>query len=377
MRRRIAASLVLVISAFVLLVGCGPSSDELAAVEYGPLALEGWNVSTPAEQGIEPALVAGMYFDAGQLDTLYSLLVVKNGYLVAERYFNKGAVDQKGRLQSATKSFTSALVGIALEQGYLSSVDQKMLEFFPEIADQVTDPRKHDITIRQMCQMRTGFPREEADAALWQGLLSGVYPPLIEEFPLVADPGTEFNYSNLTSNWLGIIVDRVTGMSLKAFGQKHLFPLIGTEAGEWGQDAEGHNNGCGDLHMTPRDAARFGLMYLNEGSYNGVQVLPTDWVRDSLNTYSVNEAFVKKVGKFRDIGYGYQWWSAMTGDHRVNFAWGHGGQLIVLVDELDLVVVTTSYPFWLEHNDESWKNEKAIIELVSNFVESLPTEFRL
>ena len=361
--------------AVLLFVGCGPSPEELAAVDFSPLHAEGWEVSTPAERGLDPGLIAQAYYNAAELDTLYSLLVVKDGFLVAEKYFNEGSVDQKDRLQSATKSYTSALVGIALEQGYLSSVDQKMLEFFPEIADTVTDPRKEEITLRQMLQMRSGYPSEETDAALWQGLLSGVYAPLIEEFPLIADPGTEFNYSNLTSNWLGIIVDRVSGMSLKAFAEAHLFPLVDTEVGEWGQDAEGHNNGCGDLHLTPRDAAKFGLMYLDEGMYDGKQVVPADWVRDSLKTHSVNEAFVKKVGKFHDIGYGYHWWSANVGDRHVNFAWGHGGQLIVLVDDLDMVVVTTSYPFWLEHNDESWKNEKAIMTMVSNFVDTLPTAF--
>ena len=371
-RHHVVLALTSLTLAALLLVGCGPSPEELAAVDYSPLPVAGWEVSTPAEQGLSSSLVAEAYYDAAELDTLYSLLVVKNGYLVAEKYFYDGAVDQKDRLQSATKSYTSALVGIALEQGYLSSVDQRMLGFFLEVAGSITDARKEQITIRQMLQMRAGYPPEETDAALWQGLLSGVYPPLIEEFPLVADPGTEFNYSNLTSNWLGIIVDRVTGMNLKAFGQQYLFPFIDTVPGEWGQDAEGHNNGCGDLHVTPRDAAKFGLMYLDGGMYDGVQVLPADWVRDSLKTYSVNEAFVKRVGKFHDIGYGYQWWSANVGDRHVNFAWGHGGQLIVLVDDLDMVVVTTSYPFWLEHNDESWKNEKAIMTMVSNFVDSLP-----
>lgn len=371
-RQHVVLTLALLTLAVLLPVGCGPSPEQLAAVDYSPLHAEGWEVSTPAERGLDPGLIAQACYNAAELDTLYSLLIVKDGFLVAEKYFNEGSVDQKDRLQSATKSYTSALVGIALEQGYLSSVDQKMLEFFPEIADTVTDPRKEEITLRQMLQMRTGYPSEETDAALWQGLLSGVYAPLIEEFPLVADPGTEFNYSNLTSNWLGIIVDRVSGMSLKAFGEAHLFPLVDTEAGEWGQDAEGHNNGCGDLQLTPRNAAKFGLMYLDEGMYDGKQVVPADWVRDSLKTYSVNEAFVKKVGKLREIGYGYQWWSANAGERHVNFAWGHGGQLIVLVDDLDMVVVTTSYPFWLEHNDESWKNEKAIMTMVSNFVDSLP-----
>ena len=373
------ASVVLILS---MLVGCGPSgpsTEDLLAVEYTPLPEDDWEVSTPAEQGLDPMLVAELYYNADRLETIYSLLVIKNGYLVAEGYFNEGSVEQKDRLQSVTKSYTSALVGIALEQGYLSSVDQKMLDFFPEVAGQVTDPRKEQITIRDLLQMRAGYPWEETDPALWDGLLSGHYPPLIEEFPLIADPGTEFNYSNLSSNWLGIIVDRVTGMNLKSFAEEHLFLPIGAEAGEWGTDAEGHNNGCADLHFSARDAAKFGLLYLNDGVYEGNQVIPTDWVHDSLQRYSEN---INATGGFpanwglsiSDIGYGYQWWSAKAGDHRLDFAWGHGGQFIVLVDELDMVIVLTSYPFWLQHDEESWKHELANINLVGKFIKSLPSE---
>ena len=280
-------------------------------------------------------------------------------------------------LQSATKSYTSALVGIALDQGCLSSVDQNMMDFFPEVAGQITDPRKEQITIRQMLQMRAGYPSEETDPVLWEGLLSGHYPPLIEDFPLIADPGTEFHYSNLTSNWLGIIVARVCGTNLKSYAEEHLFLPIGAEVGDWGQDAEGHNNGCGDLHFAARDAARIGLLYLNDGEYEGNQIVPADWVHDSLQTYSENinasGAFPANWGlSFRDVGYGYQWWSAEAGDHHFDLAWGHGGQLIVLVDEFDMVIAVTAYPFYLEHNDQAWKHEKANLNLVSEFISSLP-----
>jgi CubicO group peptidase (beta-lactamase class C family) len=373
-RRRSFLLFVIVILVLLSLVGCGPSTADLEAVDYTPLPGDDWEVSTPAEQGLDPMLVAEMYYNAAELETIYSLLVIKNGYLIAEDYFNEGSVDQKDRLQSATKSYTSALVGIALEQGCLSSVDQKMLNFFPEVAGKITDPRKEQITIRNMLEMRGGYPNEETHQDLWAGLLSGHYPPLIEEFSLVSDPGTRFHYSNLTSNWLGIIVDRTCGMNLKAYADEHLFSPLDVKAGEWGQDAEGHNNGCGDLHLTARDAGKFGLLYLNDGVYKGNQIVPADWVHNSLQTYSVNEAFVKKVGHFRDIGYGYHWWSANAGEHHVNFAWGHGGQLIVLVDEFDMVIVTTSYPFWKEHSDQSWNHEKAIITMVSEFVNSLPSE---
>ena len=374
----------LLIVAIVFLVmsvlpSSGPSIEDLLAVDYTPLPGDDWKVSTPAEQGLDPMLVAELYYNAAELETIYSLLVVKNGYLIAEDYFNDGSVDQKDRLQSVTKSYTSALVGIALEQGYLSSVDQKMLDFFPEVADQITDPRKEQITIRHLLQMRAGYPWEESDPALWDGLLSGHYPPLIDEFPLIADPGTEFNYSNLSSNWLGIIVDRATGMNLKTYAEENLFLPIGVEAGEWGTDAEGHNNGCGDLHMTARDAARFGLLYLNDGKHEENQIVPADWVHDSLQRYSedvnLTGGFPVNWGlSFRDIGYGYQWWSASVGDHHFDYAAGHGGQLIVLLDEFDMVVVTTSYPFWLQHDAESWKHELAIMNLVGEFIGSLPTE---
>jgi CubicO group peptidase (beta-lactamase class C family) len=269
------------------------------------------------------------------------------------------------------------LAGIALEQGCLSSVDQKMLDFFPEVAGQITDARKEKITIRQLLQMRAGYPWEETHPDLWAGLLSGYYVPLIEAFPLVDDPGTAFHYSNLTSNWLGIIVDRACGTNLKSYAEEHLFAPLGIEAGEWGTDAEGHNNGCGDLHLTPRDAAKFGLLYLNDGEYEGVRILSAGWVEDSLTAYSTSVSSGApssgRIGRyFRDVGYGYQWWSARVGDHHVDYAAGHGGQVIVLLEEYDMVIVTTADPFYLIHTGESWKNEKACFNLVSRFFDSLP-----
>jgi CubicO group peptidase (beta-lactamase class C family) len=374
----IFASVILILP--LLTGGCGgPSNEDLEAVDYAPLLRDDWKVSKPEEQGLDPMLVAEMYYNAEKLQTIYSLLVIKNDHLVAEKYFNEGSVEQKDRLQSVTKSYTSALVGIALEQGYLSSVDQKMLDFFPEMDGKVTDPRKEQITIRQMLQMRAGYPWEETDPVFWEGLLSGHYPPLIEEFPLTANPGTEFQYSNLTSNWLGIIVHRKTGTNLKSFAEEYLFQPIGVEAGEWGTDAEGHNNGCADLHFSARDAAKFGQLYINDGIFEGKQVVPADWVNDSLQQYSKN---INASGGFpanwglsiSDIGYGYQWWSAKAGDHHLDFAWGHGGQFIVLVDKLDMVIVLTSYPFWKEHNEESWKHELANLNLIGEFIKSLPSE---
>ena len=131
------ASVIFILS---ILVEASHRTEDLKTVEYMPLPRDDWKVSTPAEQRLDPKLVAELYSNAGELETLYGLLVIKNGYLIAEAYFNNRTIEQLSGRQSTTKSFTSTLVGMALSQGYLSCVEQKMMDFFPEIAGQIDDP---------------------------------------------------------------------------------------------------------------------------------------------------------------------------------------------------------------------------------------------
>lgn len=222
-------SAILILS---MLVGCGLSTEGLEAVDYTPLPGDDWKVSTPADQGLDPMIVAELYHNAAELETLYGLLVIKNGYLIAEGYFNEGAVDQLSGRQSAAKSFTSALVGIALDQGCLSSVDQRMMDYFPEFAGQIDDPRKDQITIRDLLQMRGGYPDEERTPPYFEVMFfsdNWHFVPHLVDFPLVSDPGTEFNYSNLMSHLLGVIVARACDTDLKSFAQEHLFSPIDAE----------------------------------------------------------------------------------------------------------------------------------------------------
>ena len=177
-------------------------------------------------------LVAELYYNAAELETLKALLVVKNGHLIAEGYFNGGSVEQDTRIQSVTKSYTSALVGIALEQGCLTSVDQKMMDFFPELTDQITDPRKAEIAIRDMLPMRAGYPWEESSAELFELLYTGFRPSNLVDVPLIRDPGADFDYSNLTAHLLGVIVARACETDLKSFAQEHLFEPLDVKVGD-------------------------------------------------------------------------------------------------------------------------------------------------
>jgi CubicO group peptidase (beta-lactamase class C family) len=349
------------------------SEPTRAAVRYTPAGVPGWEVSTPADQGLDTELVADLYRYAAELPSLYGLLVVKNDYLIAEAYFNGGWRGQRVALASVTKSYTSALVGIALDQGCLSSVDQTLLEFFPEFAGQIDDPRKEQITIADMLKMRSGYPWEEFMPPYLDTLVStSDWLPLIVEFPLTSDPGTEFGYSNLTAHLLAVIVARACDTSLLHYGQRYLFSPIGAQVGDWPRDAHGYYYGSGDISFTARDAAKFGLLYLNDGEHAGNQVVPAGWVQDSLQRYSQN-LYGDRLGSYlRDIGYGYLWWSGRAGGHRFSYAWGHGGNLIVLLDDLDMVVVTTANPLHGIWGQEAWQKEGAIIDLVGRFIRSIP-----
>jgi CubicO group peptidase (beta-lactamase class C family) len=371
---RIRLTLLICLLLLAILAGCGPSAEELAAVDYAPLAGDDWEVSTPEQQGLDPNLVAELYYNATDVETIKALLVIKNGKLIAEGYFHGGSVGNTQRVQSATKSFTSALVGVALDQGCLSSLDQRMIQFFPELADRIRDPRKAQITIRQLLQMRAGYPWEESSPELFELLYNGFRPSNLVDVPLVRDPGSGFDYSNLTSHLLGVVVARACGTDLKTLAEEHLFEPLGIELADWIQDWEGNYNGHADMYLTARNMAKFGLLYLNGGEYGGRQLISPEWVRESLQTYS-EDAWYFRVGRnFQDVGYGYQWWSVRARDHHYNLAWGHGGQQIVVLDDLDMVIVVKSDPLFGEHGDAPWRHEKANLNLVADFIAGLPAE---
>lgn len=364
-----------------MLAGCGPSTEDLEAVDYTPLPGDDWEVSTPAEQGIDPKLVAELYYKADELETIKGLLVVKNGKLIAEGYFNGGSVDEMFDRASATKSFTSALVGIALDQGCLSSVDQKMIDFFPEFAGELDDPRKEQITIQDLLQMRGGYPDEEYTPPYMEILYfsdNWHHIPHLVDFPLTSEPGTEFAYSNLTSHLLGVIVARACDTDLQSFAQQHLFSPINAEVGDWYPDADDYRLGSMGIFVKARDMAKFGSLFLHGGEYQGDQVISASWVMESLQRYSEGikrgGETSSKYGSFRDLGYGYQWWSAKVGNHNFNYAVGHGGNYIILLDDLDMIIITTADPMHGVFGGESWKHEGAINNLVAEFINSLPSE---
>jgi CubicO group peptidase (beta-lactamase class C family) len=370
-------ALVGVLSALVaggLLAGCasGPTAEDLATVTYAPESADGWVLSTPQEHGLDPDAVAELFWRAGQLDSIYSLTVIKDGEIVAEDFWRSGSANRSDNIQSVTKSYVGALVGLTVEDGCLPSIDEPMMTYFPELADQVRDPRKNDITIRQLLQMRAGFPWEESSEELVALLFEGFRPSSLLEVPLDRDPGTGHDYSNLSSHLLAIIVSRACDADLIDFAREHLLDPLGTPPGTWTTDWEGYRLGYTELFMSPRALARFGQMYLDGGKYDGKQIVPASWIEESWQPYT-EEGWRFKVGdNFNRTAYGYQWWIIDAGPHTYYLAWGHGGQQIAVLPEKNMVVVVTADPLYGQMGDGPWALEKDNLNLVADFIAALP-----
>ncbi len=362
----------LVLSLVVLSEGCGPSAADLASVDYTPVARDDWPVATPAEVGLDSAALARLYWRASNAETTYAVLVVKNGRLVAEQYYHGVDIDTPTNLQSATKSVLSALVGIAVDDGCIPGVHVPVMDYFPELTDSIRDPRKLDITLEHLLQMRAGFQWEEANDQLFQLLYSGYRPVHLATVELIRDPGAAMEYSNLSSHLAGIVLARACETDLLDFANEHLFGPLGVEPGEWWFSWEDYRLGMSSLHLTARDMARFGQLYLNGGTWDGVQILTPEWVDRSLAIQSENAWHIGIGANVRDLAYGYQWWTVRSGTHEYKMAWGHGGQHIVVLPEHDLVVVVKADPLESQHGGGPWKKEKENLNLVGDFIASLP-----
>ena len=312
-------------------------------------------------------ILAAAYERAAGIPSMYSMLVVRHGRLVAEGYFDTQTRTTPMPVASVCKSVLSALVGIALDEGYLVSLDQRMIDFFPDYDVPGLDRRKRDITIRHLLQMRAGYPSDSTTEFFNLLVNSRDWLQLIlVDWPLEGPPGTDWAYSNAGTHLLSGILTRATGMSLLDFANRHLFGPMGHPVHYWPRDPQGYCVGPGDVNLSPLQLALFGRMILEHGSWRGMEILEPGWVAESLEDYS--ETTWENFWPYRNIRYGYLWWYAEVDGHEVHFAWGHGGQFVTVVPSLDLVVVTTADNFLGDFSNTSWFTESSIFRMIARDV---------
>jgi CubicO group peptidase (beta-lactamase class C family) len=321
-----------------------------------------WNVSSPEAQGMNTQLLDSALEEAENSGFIDGLLVIPNGFIVAERYYNEYEKNRPHNIKSDSKSFLSALSGIALQKGYLDSLEEKVLDYFPEYIYPGMDPRKYNISIKHLLTMRMGIDREEEN--LEEVLASGNWIKAIIELPLLYDPGERMRYSSCQTHLLSAILTRACNMSTRQFARLFLTNPMGITIDDWMQDPQGNYFGGSEMYFTPREMAVLGYMYLKGGRLNGKQIVPAEWVEFTLTPSTNNPA--NEWGAWKNYNYAYLWWLGEMNDYDLFLAYGYGGQFIACFPQLELIVVSTA-DFWVDA-DTSTIQEWAIFDIISQYI---------
>jgi len=318
---------------------------------------DGWEVASLSEVEMDETAITRFINDlVNDIEhKIHSILIVKDSKLAFEEYFPGYAfylgsltdfnLETAHNIASVTKSLTSALIGLTIDHGYIPDVDQKIVSFFSEYHEQDIG-EKDEITLEHLLTMTSGLEWDEStypytDSRNYANQLSHKSDPIrfILSRPILTEPGTQFLYSSGSSNILGEIIRRATGLRADDFAREYLFSPLGISDFSWNELSNDVLYTSGDLKLRPRDMAKLGEVYLQNGRWNGQQIISEQWVEKST---------VAHICATSDLGidYGYNWWLYT---YEVNLeqiesfsASGWGGQNIIVFPSLDMVVITTA-----------------------------------
>jgi CubicO group peptidase (beta-lactamase class C family) len=376
-----AAVFSLIISA-ALAQSSGPAAGQLNLACGSPVSLDdGWATASPDSAGLDGARLCGI---AARLKetaaNAHAVVVARHGKIVFEQYFSgydepwgldagqfSFEAGTRHDMRSAAKSVISLLVGIAIDRKLIASVDEPAIRFFPEYSALKT-PGWDGITLRHLLTMSSGIKWNEnlgwTDPDNDEPHLGYEADPMryVLAKPIAAPPDAVWVYNGGGTDLLGNILERVSGKPLDAFAREALFQPLGITDWEW--KVYPKNNkiaSAGGLRLRPRDAAKIGLLVLRRGAWDGRQIVPADWLAQS-----VKPRF-QAIGYFGGLFfYGYQWWLGRSLSDGKEVTWiaamGLGGQRLFIVPDLDLVVMMTAGLYG------SGRQGHAEIDILSNFV---------
>ncbi|MEM6929432.1 MAG: serine hydrolase [Myxococcota bacterium] len=323
-----------------------------------------WTTSVPEAQGMSSARLVEMMEALHERGiVLDSLTILRNGRVVADFYPNPMfPPNHLHIINSCAKSVVSVLVGIAIDQGHLSSVQDRVVDLLG-VSGADLDARWSRLTLQHLLTMQTGLRSRDSFLYRWEGLFSMMasrdWLAHVLTLPFDAEPGTRFDYSNISTYLLSAILTKATGTDTLAFATQHLFEPLGIEGVRWETDPDGVYVGFARMWMLPHDLAKLGLLFLQHGRWGGRQIVSESWVKESLRPHARPRRYVyhrKADGRpdfvtsggfwlftnfFRPFstGYGYQWWLGPRGTYA---AIGVNGQFVMVAPEQDVVVAATN-----------------------------------
>ena len=351
-RQKYSAFICIIICLFL---SCAPRANRWGLPQYEytyqvPEKIDDdWETSDLEAEGVYPKKINELVSNIlkGDIKNIHSLLLVKNGKLIFEEYFYGYDRDTKHFQASVSKSITSILVGIAIDQKLAPDVKTKAYNFFSKYKDTKWIDQKYPITLQHLLTMTAGldwdaytYPRSYPLNTTHQMYDSNDPVEFVLERNAVEAPGVKFNYNSGLTILLGEVIKNTSGMYIDEFSGKFLFRPLGISNFYWDKFPNGTVQTDGGLHLRPRDMAKIGYMMLKNGKWRGQQIVSKEWVIESTNTHTTHDL---------GYGYGYQWRSVKTtiNNKEIDMFWasGHGGQRIFVIPTLDLIAVFTSKVF--------------------------------
>jgi CubicO group peptidase (beta-lactamase class C family) len=300
-----------------------------------------WQFSSPEDQSMDGELLRAAGDSLADQPSILSLLVIRHGHLVYERYYHGSARDQSNNVHSASKSVLEALLSIAIQQGAIGSWSDRVSTYLPEYFAGASAGRQR-ITIRHLLTMSSGL-RWVEDKTEYQIQRKHDWVRAVLAAPLRHRPGTRFRYSTGNTHVASALLQRATGMKTSAFAEQYLFGPLGITAEHWGHDPKGVDSGGYNVYLTPRELAKFGLLYAQGGLWHGERIIPASAVtRAATRVWRVDS----------DFSYATGWWQRRLSGHDMFFCWGWGGQFVYVIPDLDMVMVTTEDTADGHHNVE-------------------------
>jgi CubicO group peptidase (beta-lactamase class C family) len=291
---------------------------------------------------VEPSGTSGALEEAfsiaAQNANLRCLIVHKDDHIIKEQYFHPGDATSAHDVRSVTKSVMATLIGIAIDQGIIPSEEQKIGDYLQPLVGTI-DSAKASIKICDVLSMSSGLSGNDIpDVSEYNNWFNA--PNQLEytlNKSLIHQPGQAFGYNTGASHLTSAILTQVTGESTFQFAKQYLFQPLGIADHSWGKDKQGIYNGGAALSLTPYDMLKLGQLYLNRGVFNGVRIISEDWI-EKASTFKITTNDIEPFSP----SYGYFWWIGSSASHGYFFANGYGGQFIVVVPDVKLIVVATN-----------------------------------
>ncbi len=316
-------------------------------------------ISSISQLGSDTTTINSLISDieSGKLGNTNSLLVMKNDSLIIEEYFGLWDKSKPHMIMSVTKSVTSMLIGIAIDKGFISSVNDPIKDYLTEYDSLFIDGREN-ITIKHLLMMAAGLEWDEwtlpySDpnnpmSALYNSENSVAFSL---KLPMINEPGSTFAYSGAFVNLAGEVLKQASGMSIEDFAETYLFSKINLGELYWQRQIDKRVSTSGGLELRPIDMIKIGKLIENKGVWNEVQIISPEWVEESTNNH-INAGFTE---------YGYYWWRfKYNNTYQAAYGHGYGGQFIIVIDDLDLVIVTTAE----NYEDNTMNNINTIVNTV-------------